>query len=257
MSPSPITLTTRAERWPIAGTFTISRGAKTEAAVVVAELSDGTHRGRGECVPYARYGETVESVVAAIDAMRPADRARPRPHRPATGDAAGRGAQRARLRVLGSGGQARRAGRRMSLPASPRRSRSSPPTRSRSATPDEMAVAAAKAADRALLKVKLGGAGDPERIAAVRRAAPACRADRRRQRSLDAAEPDRQPRRLRGRRRDADRAAAARRPRRRAVRLPASGADLRRRKRARARFAGGARATNTTPSTSSSTRPAA
>ena len=71
MSPSPITLTTRAERWPIAGTFTISRGAKTEAAVVVAELSDGTHRGRGECVPYARYGETVESVIAAIEAMRP------------------------------------------------------------------------------------------------------------------------------------------------------------------------------------------
>src|SRR4029453_3192223 len=53
MSPSPISLTTRAERWPIAGTFTISRGAKTEAAVVVAELSDGHHRGRGECVPYA------------------------------------------------------------------------------------------------------------------------------------------------------------------------------------------------------------
>ena len=42
-----------------------------------------------------------------------------------------------------------------------------------------------KAADRALLKVKLGGAGDPERIAAVRRAAPQCRADRRRQRRLD------------------------------------------------------------------------
>jgi hypothetical protein len=53
-APCPIALTTRAERWPIAGTFTISRGAKTEAAVVVAELSDGHHRGRGECVPYAR-----------------------------------------------------------------------------------------------------------------------------------------------------------------------------------------------------------
>src|SRR5258705_8294285 len=70
MAPPPISLTTRAERWPIAGTFTISRGAKTEAAVVVAELSDGTRRGRGECVPYARYGETVESVTAAIEAMR-------------------------------------------------------------------------------------------------------------------------------------------------------------------------------------------
>src|SRR5262245_63931074 len=69
MSQSPISLTTRAERWPIAGTFTISRGAKTEAVVVVAELSDGRHRGRGECVPYARYRETIDGVVAAIEAM--------------------------------------------------------------------------------------------------------------------------------------------------------------------------------------------
>src|SRR3954469_22545727 len=63
------TLSVRTERWPIAGSFTISRGAKTEAQVVVAELTDGPHRGRGECVPYARYGETVEGVVGAITAM--------------------------------------------------------------------------------------------------------------------------------------------------------------------------------------------
>src|SRR5262249_61154389 len=66
---SPLALSIRVERWPIAGSFAISRGAKTEAVVVVAELSDGTHRGRGECVPYARYGETVEAVAAAIEAM--------------------------------------------------------------------------------------------------------------------------------------------------------------------------------------------
>src|SRR6266851_6658636 len=66
---APISLTVRIERWPIAGSFAISRGAKTEAVVVVAELFDGTHRGRGECVPYARYGETVEGVAAAIEAM--------------------------------------------------------------------------------------------------------------------------------------------------------------------------------------------
>ena len=66
--PAP-TLAVRVERWPIAGSFTISRGAKTEAVVVVAELSDGSHRGRGECVPYARYGETVEGVATAIEAM--------------------------------------------------------------------------------------------------------------------------------------------------------------------------------------------
>src|ERR1700758_2142519 len=65
-------LSVRIERWPLAGAFTISRGSKTEAVVVVAELRDGSHRGRGEAVPYARYGETPDGVVAAIEAMRPA-----------------------------------------------------------------------------------------------------------------------------------------------------------------------------------------
>ena len=70
MTSSPaLALAVRVERWPIAGSFAISRGAKTEAVVVVAELNDGRHRGRGECVPYARYGETVEGVAAAIEAM--------------------------------------------------------------------------------------------------------------------------------------------------------------------------------------------
>src|SRR5262249_50547320 len=64
---TPLTLSVRVERWPIAGTFSISRGAKTEAVVVVAELSDRTHRGRGECVPYARYGETVDGVARATE----------------------------------------------------------------------------------------------------------------------------------------------------------------------------------------------
>ena len=64
-------LSVRIERWPLASAFTISRGSKTEAVVVAVELADGTHRGRGECVPYARYGETPDGVVAAIEAMRP------------------------------------------------------------------------------------------------------------------------------------------------------------------------------------------
>src|SRR5437868_3855616 len=64
-----ISLDVRIEHWPIAGSFTISRGAKTQAAVVVAELSDGHHRGRGECVPYARYGETVDAVAETIAAL--------------------------------------------------------------------------------------------------------------------------------------------------------------------------------------------
>jgi L-alanine-DL-glutamate epimerase-like enolase superfamily enzyme len=171
MSPSPISLTTRAERWPIAGTFTISRGAKTEAAVVVAELSDGHHRGRGECVPYARYGETVESVTAAIEAMRPA--------------IAG-GLDRGRLQQALAAGAARNAldcafwdleAKRAGLPAHELAGIAEPQPLVTAytislATPEEMAAAAAKAADRALFKVKLGGAGDPERIAAVRHAAP-------------------------------------------------------------------------------------
>src|SRR5258708_22094306 len=65
----PLSLSVQVERWPIAGSFTISRGAKTEAAVLVTELFDGRHRGRGECVPYGRYGETLAAVAAEITAM--------------------------------------------------------------------------------------------------------------------------------------------------------------------------------------------
>ncbi len=171
MSPLPITLTTRAERWPIAGSFTISRGAKTEAVVVVAELSDGSHRGRGECVPYARYGESVETVIAAIEAMRPRIAA---------------GLDRTGLQQAMAAGAARNAldcalwdleAKRARRPACELAGLAAPQPLVTAytislATPEEMAVAARKAADRALLKVKLGGAGDPERIAAVRRAAP-------------------------------------------------------------------------------------
>ena len=60
------------ERFPIRGGFTISRGAKHEAVVVVATIGDGVHQGRGECVPYARYGESVEGVAQAIEACAPA-----------------------------------------------------------------------------------------------------------------------------------------------------------------------------------------
>ena len=61
-----------AERWPIAGSFAISRGTKREANVVIARVSDGKLAGRGECVPYGRYGETIDSVLKAI-AATPAD----------------------------------------------------------------------------------------------------------------------------------------------------------------------------------------
>src|SRR6516165_6133357 len=166
-----LALSVRVERWPIAGSFAISRGAKTEAVVVVAELSDGSHRGRGECVPYARYGETVEGVAAAIEAMA-AD--------------ISRGLDRERLQSAMPGGAARNAldcafwdlaAKRAARPVHELLGLALPKPVTTAltislATPDAMAQAAAAAAERALLKVKLGAAGDAARIAAVRRAAP-------------------------------------------------------------------------------------
>ncbi|AGC46901.1 mandelate racemase/muconate lactonizing enzyme family protein [Myxococcus stipitatus DSM 14675] len=64
-------VTIKHESWPIAGSFTISRGSKTSAEVVVVTLEEGGAVGRGECVPYARYGETVDGVLRALEAARP------------------------------------------------------------------------------------------------------------------------------------------------------------------------------------------
>src|SRR5262249_18029430 len=70
MTPKPpLTAAAAVETWPIAGQFTIARGAKREAVVVIATVTDGSVTGRGECVPYARYGETVAGVQAAVHAM--------------------------------------------------------------------------------------------------------------------------------------------------------------------------------------------
>lgn len=62
-----LSLDVAAESWPIEGDFRIARGAKRSADVVVVTVSDGNTTGRGECVPYARYGESIESVTAAIE----------------------------------------------------------------------------------------------------------------------------------------------------------------------------------------------
>ena len=56
-----------AERWPLAAPFAIARGVKDHAEVVVATIDDGCWQGRGECVPYARYGETVADVLDCLD----------------------------------------------------------------------------------------------------------------------------------------------------------------------------------------------
>src|SRR4051812_8562181 len=58
------------QSWPIRGEFRIARGAKTEARVVVAEIAEDGATGRGECVPYSRYGESIERVASDIEALR-------------------------------------------------------------------------------------------------------------------------------------------------------------------------------------------
>jgi len=164
-------LSVRIERWPLAGAFTISRGTKTEAVVVVAELSDGTRRGRGESVPYARYGETPDGIVAEIEAMRPALR---------------RGLGCADLQSAMPAGAARNAldcaywdvnAKAAARPVHELAGLVAPVPRITAytislAAPAAMAEAAERAAGRPLLKVKLGSGDDGMRIAAVRRAAP-------------------------------------------------------------------------------------
>jgi L-Ala-D/L-Glu epimerase len=167
-SQSPLLLAARIERWPIAGAFTISRGAKTEAITVVAEVSQGGHTGRGECVPYARYGETPEATLATLLSMR---------------KALGKGLGRQALQAALPAGAARNAldcalidleakvgGRRAwELLGRPAPQPCTTAFTISLGTPEAMAEAAGKAAHRPLLKLKLGGEGDGERIAAVRK----------------------------------------------------------------------------------------
>ena len=169
--PLPLSLSVRTESWPIAGAFSISRGAKTEAQVVVAELSDGRHKGRGECVPYARYDETVAGVMAALQAI---------------GNRLAFGLDRMALQQAMPAGAARNAldcafwdleAKRAARPAYELAGLPTPQPLTTAytislGTPQAMADAARAAATRKLLKIKLGGGGDAERIAAVRQAAP-------------------------------------------------------------------------------------
>jgi L-alanine-DL-glutamate epimerase-like enolase superfamily enzyme len=166
-----LSLNVRAEHWPIAGAFTIARGAKTESQVVVAAVSDGTVTGHGECVPYARYGETVAGVTAAIEAMRVAlaDGLTRQALQSAMPAGAARNALDCALWDLEAKAGATPVHALAGLPE---------PHALVTAytislgTPQAMGDAARKAAARKLLKVKLGGEGDPERISAVRAAAP-------------------------------------------------------------------------------------
>src|SRR5260370_37637743 len=70
MAPHPQRLSVSRRIWLLAQPFAISRGSRTIAEVVVAEIFDGEFRGRGECVPYPRYGESVDSVFQALEEMK-------------------------------------------------------------------------------------------------------------------------------------------------------------------------------------------
>ena len=150
----------------LAQVFTISRGSRTEAQVLSATVTDGALRGVGECVPYARYGETLESVAAQIEALRDVDRTALQTAMP---PGAARNAVDCALWDL----EAKRAGKRVwdlaGLPA---------PKPVITAftlsldTPENMQAAAARHAHRPLLKIKLGTPDDMPRLEAVRAGAP-------------------------------------------------------------------------------------
>jgi L-alanine-DL-glutamate epimerase-like enolase superfamily enzyme len=165
-----MTLTVRRERFRLAQSFVISRGARTEAEVVSVTLGAGGATGRGECVPYRRYGETVEDVATTLEALR---------FDPVCDDPADllpAGAARNALDCALWDWRARRAGRRvwelLGLPA-PR-----PVVTAFTLSlgePAAMEAAARAEAHRPLLKVKLGTEDDMPRIEAVRRGAPRAR----------------------------------------------------------------------------------
>ena len=162
------------EYWPIRGQFTISRGARTLATVVVATVVQEGKRVRGECVPYPRYGETAENVEKAILDMA---------------DAIENGLTREELQDRMPAGAARNAldnalwDLEAKLTETPAAERAGLP-RLQSLetaftlgidTPDAMAAKAAAAQDHRLLKIKLGADGDFERLEAIRAARPEAR----------------------------------------------------------------------------------
>ena len=167
-------LAVRLETWPLASAFRISRGAKTEARVVVAEIADGPHTGRGEAVPYPRYDETPERTRAEIEGLREAVEGGLT--REALQDALPPGAARNALDCALWDLEAKQTGRPAWALAG-----LEPPQPCITAvtlsldTPANMGEAAARHAALPLLKLKVTGEGDLARIEAVRANAPGAR----------------------------------------------------------------------------------
>ena len=164
-----LTVAAAIETWPIAGQFTIARGAKREAAVVIATVTDGSVTGRGECVPYSRYGETVAGVHATVLAIKLSDRASLLRQMPA-------GAARNALDCALWDYEAKCAGTSAACLAG---LTLRPLTTAYTISLDAPEVMAAKASAAArtmpLLKLKLAGKGDAERLRQVRSACPSTR----------------------------------------------------------------------------------
>lgn len=165
-----MTIRIATEGFALAAAFTISRGSKTEARVVTATVLRDGIAGRGECVPYARYGESIESVRDQIAGL-PGDVTRA-----ALQSLLPPGAARNAVDCALWDWEARQAGCRvwdlMGLPAP------GPLVTACTLsldTPERMRAAAARNATRPVLKIKLGAEGDMARLEAVRSGAPAAR----------------------------------------------------------------------------------
>lgn len=162
------------ERWPVAGAFTISRGAKSHVDVIVCTVGEGTCRGRGEATPIYYHGETADGCVEAIRSFARAEGADGF-SRAAVQQAMPRGAARNALDCALWDLEAKRSG----IPVWRLAGLAEPGPLPTAFTislgdPAQMEKDARKAAGRGfrLLKCKLGGAGDIDRIAAVRQGAP-------------------------------------------------------------------------------------
>lgn len=158
------------ESFPLAEVFTIARGSRTEARVLTAYITQNGITGRGECVPYARYDETPESVKTQIESLPPdVDRASLQELLPA---GAARNAVDCALWDLEARTRRKRVWELAGLPE---------PGPEITAftlsldTPERMKAAAARNAHRPLLKIKLGTPDDMPRLEAVREGAPGSR----------------------------------------------------------------------------------
>lgn len=163
-------ITARLENWSLAQPFVISRGAKNEAVVVVAEASDGRVNGYGECVPYGRYGETAADILAQIASQTDIE------NRDGLLEAMPAGAARNAIDCALWDFEAKRSGTRVFEIL-----RLGTPTAVETfytlslGAPEDMAKQAEAARPLRLLKLKLGGESDIRRMEMVRRARPDAR----------------------------------------------------------------------------------